>query len=934
MKNPNKSDTKTDFEGFHFFEKTISFLVDQPMFAKRSKSFYLGSEKISLIKSLVPPSGKIYASMVTQFKSDLPEFEKALHDNKLVKINSIMQNQQDKSAPSAKNNHESSPQYVYPIGSYCQVDLLDEMHISLHCLRRLKINSVSALNVDSNNSDITQDFFREYLCLDVEDSQINTNENGDDYSETSNTDNFIIQNDIDWASSSKMMRPDEKTTQTSSAPKKDASKSSDFGGNVKNSKIKTSTRENPTIKLLAAKSVQHVSENELIPVVNYHNLDRLTQQQIDYMRNLLNNELFKEAHMKKTTFNELDVWAFFEWLGFTFSKHSFISSEIRRLQNTDNLKETVEIALQILKKVQIFYTQTKRVHSEASKIFMAKRNKEHLAEITSILEKMAKGEKISPLEKLKKQFIAKKAPAHVNQIFTETYERLEEMDKRHPEFSVLKTFLEHIAGLPFGLLSPDNFDLGQARQILNDSHFGMNEVKQTILEFLAVGKLTGSLNGRILCLTGPPGVGKTSIAFSIAKALNRKSFRCSLGGENSTLILKGNRKTYVGSRPGRIVAGLLECQTENCVILLDEIDKLSSANVNGDPNAVLLEILDSEQNYQFVDNYLDFPIDLSKVLFICTANSISSIFPPLRDRMQVIQINGYTISEKEVIFNDYLVPSLLKEFGLENHQNLISISNNLVHRLIQDYCQEPGVRSLQKYTNRLFEKIAYQIVNSAEEKEATGQDIAYADHIQVEPDDLSKMIGPPVFALQLLYPVMVPGVVKSLSPSHLRGKILIVESSVCSIQKFKKGIKMTGSLSDTVKESIIISHSFARKFLSSLNNQFLENYSVHIHLPEGARPKDGASIGVAITSSLISLAINRPLAKEVAMTGEISLKGRVLRVSGIKEKLLAAKREVIKKVLIPEDNREDIEFLDQELKQDLNIEFVSSYNQVYKHIFD
>ncbi|KAL0271493.1 UNVERIFIED_CONTAM: hypothetical protein PYX00_008574 [Menopon gallinae] len=489
--------------------------------------------------------------------------------------------------------------------------------------------------------------------------------------------------------------------------------------------------------------------------------------------------------------------------------------------------------------------------------------------------------------------------------------------------SVTRNYLDWLTSLPWGITSDENLDLNRASQILNEDHYGMEDVKKRVLEFIAVSQLKGTTQGKILCFFGPPGVGKTSIARSIARALNREYFRFSVGGMTDVAEIKGHRRTYVGAMPGKVIQCLKKTKTENPLILIDEVDKIGKG-YQGDPSSALLEMLDPEQNANFLDHYLDVPVDLSKVLFICTANVVETIPEPLRDRMEMIDVSGYVAEEKLAIAKQYLVPQAMKDSGLKSNQ--LSISDESLTTLIKSYCRESGVRNLQKHIEKVIRKVAYKVVKQE------------ADRIEVHPNNLSEFVGKPMFTHDRMYEVTPPGVVMGLAWTAMGGSTLYIETDLRRPKDDKNmegSLELTGHLGDVMKESARIALTVARNYLREIdpNNNFLYSSHLHLHVPEGATPKDGPSAGCTIVTALLSLAKSLPIRQDVAMTGEVSLKGKILPVGGIKEKTIAAKRVGVKCIILPEENKKDFNDLPAYITEGLEVHFVSTYNDIYKIVF-
>lgn len=449
-------------------------------------------------------------------------------------------------------------------------------------------------------------------------------------------------------------------------------------------------------------------------------------------------------------------------------------------------------------------------------------------------------------------------------------------------FSVTRNYLDWLTSLPWGVTSVENLEIDAAIKILDDDHYGMEDIKKRILEFIAVSQLKGSTQGKILCFHGPPGVGKTSIARSIARALNREYFRFSVGGMTDVAEIKGHRRTYVGAMPGKVIQCLKKTKTENPLILIDEVDKIGKG-YQGDPSSALLELLDPEQNANFLDHYLDVPVDLSKVLFICTANVLDTIPEPLRDRMEMIEMSGYVAEEKLAISKQYLIPQAMKDSGLKTEN--IEITDNSLISLIKSYCRESGVRNLQKHIEKIVRKVAFKVVRKETES------------LVVTDENLAELVGKPIFTHDRMYDVTPPGVVMGLAWTAMGGSTLYIETAKrkhpdASDKKARDGsIELTGHLGQVMKESVLISMTVARNFIqiAAPTNNFLETTHVHLHVPEGATPKDGPSAGVTIVTALLSLALGKPIRQNIAMTGEISLMGKVLPVGGIKEKTIAVR---------------------------------------------
>lgn len=518
------------------------------------------------------------------------------------------------------------------------------------------------------------------------------------------------------------------------------------------------------------------------------------------------------------------------------------------------------------------------------------------------------------LEKLRIKAKDKKWPATVAKHFEKELERLQRMNSMASEYPVSMNYAEFLLDLPWDEYSKDNFNLHRAKKILDADHFGLEKVKERIIEYLAVLKLKNNMKAPILCLYGPPGVGKTSLGRSVAKALNRKYIRMSLGGVRDEAEIRGHRKTYVGAMPGRIIQNLKKVQTSNPVFILDEIDKIGS-DFRGDPASSLLEVLDPEQNSTFVDNYLEVEYDLSKILFIATANSLDTIHPALRDRMEIIEINGYTTEEKVQIAKKHLIPKQLEEHGLK--ENDVEVDVKAIVKVIEDYTRESGVRSLERKLGTLVRKIARAIAMEEE----------YNKNIM--PQDVVKILGVEEFDKEIYQQDEAAGVVTGLAWTQYGGEILFVESS---LSRGKGRLTLSGQLGDVMKESASAALSYLKAHADSLkvDHKVFENFDLHVHVPAGAVPKDGPSAGITMFTSLASIFTQRQVKDKLAMTGEITLRGKVLPVGGIKEKILAAKRAGIKEIILPSKNKKDISEIKPVYIKDLKIHYADHVDEVVK----
>lgn len=515
------------------------------------------------------------------------------------------------------------------------------------------------------------------------------------------------------------------------------------------------------------------------------------------------------------------------------------------------------------------------------------------------------------VQEMKEKASKKKWSKSINEHFEKELNRLVRMNPQTPDYGVQRNYLELMLDLPWEKYSKDNFDINHAEKVLNKDHFGLEDVKERILEYLAVLKLKGDMKSPIICLYGPPGVGKTSLGKSIASALGRKYVRISLGGLHDESEIRGHRKTYIGAMPGRIIQSIKKVGTSNPVIVLDEIDKISTSG-HGDPSSALLEVLDPEQNSTFHDNFLDVDYDLSKVLFIATANNLATIQPALLDRMEIIDISGYTIEEKVEIANKYLLPKQILEHGLNKKD--ISISKKELEFIIQAYTRESGVRGLERKISKIVRNIALQIARNTEYNKKLSQ------------NKIIEILGPPMMP-EMSETNKVPGVVTGLAWTQVGGDILFIESI---LSKGKGNLTMTGNLGNVMKESATIALEYIKSNYKEfgIDPQKIEESNIHIHVPEGATPKDGPSAGIAMLTSLVSSFTGKKVKSKWAMTGEITLRGKVLPVGGIKEKILAAKRAGITDVILCEENRKDIEKINPDYIKGLKIHYVTQMSEV------
>jgi Lon-like ATP-dependent protease len=624
-------------------------------------------------------------------------------------------------------------------------------------------------------------------------------------------------------------------------------------------------------------------------------------------------------------------------------------AELQEVLESLNVEDRMHKALLVLKKelanAQLQSKITKDVESK-----ITKRQREYwlMEQMKGIRRELGieSDGKDKLVEKFKEKADKLAMPEAVRKVFDEELNKLAHLEPAASEFNVTRNYLDWLTQIPWGLRSAENFDIQNAMKVLDEDHYGLKDVKDRILEFIAVGKLRGTVEGKILCFVGPPGVGKTSIGKSIARALNREYYRFSVGGLTDVAEIKGHRRTYVGALPGRVIQALKKCKTENPLILIDEIDKIGRG-YQGDPSSALLELLDPEQNSSFLDHYMDVPVDLSRVLFVCTANMTDTIPRPLLDRMEVIRLSGYVSDEKMAIAERYLAPQAQELAGLK--QVDVQLAKAAIEELIKSYCREAGVRNLKKQIEKVYRKSALKIVQDlgeealpeakaltdegkaaleesekegkaqeagreATEKETTEQPrlplkVPESVHVTIDKDNLKDYVGPPVFTSDRLYDVTPPGVTMGLAWTQLGGAAMYVEAILQAALKpsSRPSLEITGNLKTVMKESSSIAYSFAKSLMAREfpENHFLEKAKIHVHVPEGAVQKDGPSAGVTMATSLLSLALETPVDPTVAMTGELTLTGKVLRIGGLREKTVAARRAGCKMIIFPQDNMSD-----------------------------
>lgn len=528
---------------------------------------------------------------------------------------------------------------------------------------------------------------------------------------------------------------------------------------------------------------------------------------------------------------------------------------------------------------------------------------------------LEKEESETEIEKIEKKLEGKQLSEEAQKVVDEELDKLKTLSAQSPEFAVTRNYIELIADLPWGIYSDDNQSIAKAREILDRDHYGLKDVKELILEFLAAVIKRGSIGGSIICLVGPPGVGKTSIGQSIAEALGRQFFRFSVGGMRDEAEIKGHRRTYIGAMPGKIIQALKRVGVSNPVVMLDEIDKIGTS-FRGDPASALLEVLDPAQNSTFLDHYLDIPYDLSKVLFVTTANQLDTIPEPLLDRMEIIRLSGYILEEKVQIAKQYLIPRQLQEHGFGKSE--VKFSDEAIALIADKYAREAGVRNLEKQIRKIVRKVT---MKSTEEGQKT---------FTINEKNVENYLGKPIFTTEKLYPEPIPGVVLGLAYTAFGGATLYIESAATS--KKGGGFKQTGQLGNVMQESAEIAYSYVRSLLCCEDPpiSFFDENAIHLHVPAGATPKDGPSAGITMALSLYSLALNKPVKDGIAMTGELTLTGKVLPIGGVKEKTIAARRVGIQELIFPIDNKKDFEELPDYIREGLRVHFADYFDDVLK----
>jgi ATP-dependent Lon protease len=676
-------------------------------------------------------------------------------------------------------------------------------------------------------------------------------------------------------------------------------------------------------KYLVAKVAYH---KEMVAKDKKDMVTAYTNNLVTTIKELLNlSPLFKEE--LQIVLSHSDFAQPWKLTDFAVALTTASREEMQEILSTFDLIKRMEKALLLLKK-EFDITKLQMMINQKIETTINKHQREYfLKEQLKAIQKelgMAKDDKTMDVERFHERAKKLHFSEEAKKVYDEEIEKLGVLDVQSAEYGVVRNYLDILTSLPWGIKDKENNNLSTAEDVLNEDHYGLKDVKERILEYISVGllKKTGP-KGYILCFVGPPGVGKTSIGKSIARALNRKFFRFSLGGMKDESEIKGHRRTYVGAMPGKLIGALKLMNASNPVIMLDEVDKVGSS-YQGDPASALLEVLDPEQNKEFLDHYVDVRFDLSNVLFICTANTLDTIPGPLRDRMEIIRLSGYIEEEKMEISKKYLIPKNREEVGLKASD--INFKAEALHKIVREYCREAGVRQLEKNINKIMRKIAMQKVRNLEKKKKSPK-------VDVDSALIEKYLGKPIFTSERFYSKeKLNGVATGLAWTELGGSLLYIEAVK---NKGRDRLKITGNAGDVMKEST----SIAMTYLLSEQTRYLpteldlSDQEVHIHIPEGATPKDGPSAGVTITTAMISLLSGRPVPQDLAMTGEITLKGKVLPIGGLKEKVLAAKRENIHNIIVPLENQRDWDELPTYLRKGVRVHFVDDYKQVYQLVF-
>ncbi len=605
--------------------------------------------------------------------------------------------------------------------------------------------------------------------------------------------------------------------------------------------------------------------------------------------------------------------------------------ELQEVLETFDLQGRIDKALILLKK-ELDLSRLQNSINQKIEATISKTQREFfLREQLKTIKKelgLEKEDKTVDIEKFEARLKKRDVPNDVMTVINEELEKLSMLEMQSAEYAVCRNYLDWLTIVPWGVKSEEALELDHAQEVLDEDHYGLKDIKERVLEFISVGKLAGGVKANIIGLTGPPGVGKTSIGKSIARALNRQFYRFSVGGMRDEAEIKGHRRTYIGAMPGKLIQALKFTQTMNPVIMLDEVDKIGSS-YQGDPASALLEVLDSEQNKDFLDHYLDVRCDLSNVLFIVTANVLDSIPEPLKDRMEILRLSGYILEEKLAIAENYLIPRNRKSMGLKASE--VSFSKQALKDIINGYAREAGVRNLENYIKKILRKVALKIVREQEGKKTKkkGAPRKYA----ISDANLNEYLGKPIFTSDRFYDRTPVGVSMGLAWTSMGGVTLYIET--IRVDAEKVDMKLTGQAGDVMKESAQIAWTYLHSKVDvyAKGIPFFEKSQVHLHIPEGATPKDGPSAGITMVTALISLLTKIPVAADLGMTGELTLTGKVLPIGGVKEKFIAGKRSGLKTLIFPKDNQRDYDELPKHIKAGIKVHFVDHYDEVYRVAF-
>lgn len=640
-------------------------------------------------------------------------------------------------------------------------------------------------------------------------------------------------------------------------------------------------------------------------------IEDLRHTTAEYVR--MNDDIPEEASFAIKNVGN-DVMA----LNFICSNMLFSIKEKIELLEMDSIKERLFNTLRIISRELSLQSLKQDIKNRTrDDIDEQQRNYFLQQQIKNIQAEIGNGDGTPEKRELMEKAEDKKWSAETARIFQKEIDKLDQLPPQSPEYNVQLTYLQTFVSLPWGEYTKDDMNLNKAQKVLDKDHYGMEKVKERILEYMAVLSLRGDLKSPILCLYGPPGVGKTSLGKSIAEAMNRKYVRVSLGGLHDEAEIRGHRRTYIGAMPGRIIKNIQKAGSSNPVFILDEIDKVTQNTVNGDPASALLEVLDPEQNTAFHDNYLDVDYDLSKVLFIATANDLNTIPRPLLDRMEIIEVSGYITEEKTEIARRHLIPKEKDNTGLLAEKRL-NFSKQAVEKIIEQYTRESGVRQLEKQINKALRKLAF----------IKAKDMALP-YEKITPKEIEDLLGKPPFYRDIYQGNSYAGVVTGLAWTSVGGEILFIETSLSKGKGSK--LTLTGNLGDVMKESAVLALEYVKAHADKLNIDYriFDNWNIHIHVPEGATPKDGPSAGITIATSIASALTQRKVRRNTAMTGEITLRGKVLPVGGIKEKILAAKRAGITDIMMCKENRKDIEEIPEVYLRGVEFHYVENVQDVW-----